>query len=106
MELLRQKRRRRAVLTQLDNFRVSKRFGCRMVGQHRNTQSVGKRLVNQEKAKQRRRLREIAAEQIRWVRRIAPRLLRREGRLGNRKRIDRLTRGGSAAQHPEKAGVS
>jgi len=71
-------------------FRVSERFACPVVGQHRSTQRHGGRLVDIEEAKLRRRLREIAAEHIRWGRRMAYRLLRREGWLVNHKRGHRL----------------
>jgi len=40
----------------------------------------------------RRRLREVAAEQIHWGRRMAYRLLRRDSWLVNHKRVDRLWR--------------
>jgi hypothetical protein len=53
------------------------------VGQHRSTQRHGGKVVDLEEAKLRRRLREIAAEHIRWGRRMAYRLLRREGWLVN-----------------------
>ena len=62
-------------------FRVSERFACRVVGQHRSTQRHATKVVDIEEAKLRRRLREIAAEHIRWGRRMAYRLLRREGWL-------------------------
>ena len=85
-------------------FRVFQRFACRVVGQHRSTQRHGGRVVDIEEAKLRRRLREIAAEHIRWGRRMAYRLLRREGWLVNHKRVHRLWRaGGPAAAHSEKA---
>jgi len=51
----------------LARFRVSERFACRVVGQHRSTQRHGGRVVAIEEAKLRRRLREIAAEHIRWA---------------------------------------
>ena len=57
-------------------FRVSERFACRVVGQHRSTQRHGGKVVDIEEAKLRRRLREIAAEHIRWGWRMAHRLLR------------------------------
>lgn len=63
-----------------------------MVGQHRSTQRHGGRVVDIEEAKLRRRLQEIAAEHIRWGRRMAYRLLRREGWLVNHKRVHRLWR--------------
>ena len=73
-------------------FRVSERFACRVVGQHRSTQRHVGKVDDIEEAKLRRRLREIAAEHIRWGRRMAYRLLRREGWLVNHKRVHRLWR--------------
>jgi putative transposase len=52
-------------------FRVSDRFACRVVGQHRSTQRYGVKVVDLEEAKLRRRPRKIAAEHIRWGRRKA-----------------------------------
>jgi len=63
-----------------------------VVGQHRSTQRHGGRVVDIAETKLRRRLREIAAEHIRWGRRMAYRLLRREGWLVNHKRVHRLWR--------------
>ena len=63
-----------------------------MVGQHRSTQRHPAKVVSIEEGKLRRRLREIAAEHIRWGRRMAYRLLRREGWLVNHKRVHRLWR--------------
>ena len=71
-------------------FRVSDRFACRVVGQHRSTQRHGGKVVFREEAKLRRRLREIAAEHIRWSRRMAYRLLRRESLTVNHKWVHRL----------------
>ena len=73
-------------------FRVSERLACRVVGQHPSTQRHATKVVDIEEAKLRRRLREIAAEHIRWGRRMAYRLLRREGWLVNHKRVHRLWR--------------
>ena len=73
-------------------FRVSERFACRVAGQHRSTQRHGVKVVDIEEAKLRQRLREIAAEHIRWGRRMAYRLLRREGWTVNHKRVQRLWR--------------
>ena len=73
-------------------FRVSERFACRVVGQHRSTHRHRGRGVDIEEVKLRRRLREIAGEHIRWGRRMAYRLLRREGWLVNHKRVHRLWR--------------
>ena len=61
------------------------------MGQHRSTQRHGGKVVSIEEAKLRHRLREIAAEHIRWGRRMAYRLLRREGWLVNHKRVHRLS---------------
>jgi putative transposase len=72
-----------------------------VVGQHRSTQRHGGKVADIEEAKLRHRLREIAAAlqsapcgatHIRWGRRMAYRLLRREGWLVNHKRVHRLWR--------------
>ena len=76
----------------LARFRVSERFACRVVGQHRSTQRNGGRVVDIAETKLRSRLRGIAAEHICWGRRMAYRLLRREGWLVNHKRVHRLWR--------------
>jgi len=73
-------------------FRISERFACRVVGQHRSTHRHRGKVVDLEGAKLRRRLREIAAKHIRWGRRMAYRLHRREGRLVDHKRLHRLWR--------------
>ena len=73
-------------------FRVSERFACRVVGQHRSTQRHAGKVVDIEEAKLRRRLREIAAEHIRWGRRLAYRVLLREGWGVNHKRVHRQWR--------------
>ena len=73
-------------------FRVSERFACKVVGQHRSTQRHATKVVDIEEAMLRRRLREIAAEHIRWGRRMAYRLLSREGWLVNHKRVHRFWR--------------
>lgn len=62
------------------------------MGQHRSTQRHSIKVVDIEEAKLRRRLREFAAEHIRWGRRMAYRLLRRKGWLVNHKRVHRLWR--------------
>jgi hypothetical protein len=59
-------------------FRVSERIAWRVAGQHRSTQRQAGKVVEIGVAKLRRRLREIAAEQIRWGRRMAYHGLRRE----------------------------
>ena len=63
-----------------------------MAGQHRSTQRHGGKVIDLEETKLRHRLREIAAEHIRWGRRMAYRLLRREGWTVNHKRVQRLWR--------------
>ena len=83
---------RRAVTVLQERYRASERFICRVVGQHRSTQRQPAKVVSIEEAKLRRRLREIAAEHIRWGRRMAYRLLRREGWTVNHKRVQRLWR--------------
>jgi hypothetical protein len=52
-------------------FRVAEQFTCKVLGQHRSTQRDFIKVVDIEEVKQRRRLREIAAEHIRWGRRMA-----------------------------------
>jgi hypothetical protein len=86
-KLLSPERRRSAVAVLQDRYRASERFICRVVGQHRSTQHHRSKVVSIEEAKLRHRLREIAAEHIRWSRRMAYRLLRREGCLVNHKRV-------------------
>jgi putative transposase len=74
------------------SYRSSERLVCRLVGQHRSTQRHPAKVVSIEEGKLRRRLREIAAEHIRWGRRMASRLLRREGWSVNNKCVQRLWR--------------
>ena len=75
-----------------ERYRASERLACRVVGQHRSTQRQIGKVVSIEEAKLRHRLREIAADHIRWGRRMAYRLLRREGWTVNHKRVQRLWR--------------
>jgi putative transposase len=63
-----------------------------VVGQHRSSESHVGKVVDPEEAKLRNRLRVIAAEHIRWGRRMAHRLLRRVGCSVNRRRVHRLWR--------------
>jgi putative transposase len=79
-------------VTLQERYRASERLVCRVVGQHRSTQRHGGKVVDIEEATLRHRLREIASEHIRWGRRMAYRLLRREGWLVNHKRVHRLWR--------------
>jgi len=60
------------------------------VGQHRSSQRHVGKVVDFEEAKLRHRLRDIAAEHIRCSRRMAYRLLWREGWTANHKRVLRL----------------
>ena len=89
-KLLSPERRRRAVTVLQERSRASERLVCRVVGQHRRTQRHPAKVVSTEEVKLRHRLREIAAEHIRWGRRMAYRLLRREGWSVNHKRVQRL----------------
>ena len=73
-------------------FRVSEGFACRVVGQNISTQRHGGKVVDLEEVKLRRRLREIAGEHIRWGRRMAHRVLQREGLRVIHKRVHRLWR--------------
>jgi transposase InsO family protein len=75
-----------------ERHRASERQACRVVGQHRSTQRHSGKVVDLAETKLRHRLREIAAEHIRWGRRMAYRLLRREGWSVNHKRVQRLWR--------------
>jgi putative transposase len=72
-----------------------------VAGQHRSTQRHGGKVVDIEEAKLRQRLREIAAEHIRWGRRMAYRLLRREGWTVNHKRVP--LPGSESGQGPQTA---
>jgi transposase InsO family protein len=63
-----------------------------MVGQHCSTQRHPAEVVSIEEVQLRYRLREIAAELIRWGRRMAYSLPRREGWSVTHKRVQRLWR--------------
>jgi hypothetical protein len=100
-KLLSPERRRRAVTILQERYRASERKVCRVVSQHRSTQHHPPKVISIEERKLRRRLRQIAvvlrsasqgASHIRWGRRMAYRLLRREGSLVNHKRVHRLWR--------------
>ncbi len=91
-KLLSPERRRRAVTVLQERYRASERKVCRVVGQHRSTQRHPAKVVSIEEGKLRHRLREIAADHIRWGRRMAYRLLRREGWSVKHKRMQRLWR--------------
>ena len=81
-------------------FRVSERFACRVMDQHRSTQRYSTKVVDIEEAKLRRRHREITAEQTRWSRRMVYRVLRREGwRVNHSKRQSDTQRRPTTARH-------
>jgi len=80
------------VVVLVERFGVSQRRACRVVGQHRSTQRRPRRLIPDEEAKLRRRLRTIAREHPRWGWKTAHTILRREGHTINRKRTRRLWR--------------
>jgi len=75
-----------------ERFRVSERRACHLVGQNRTTQRNPERVVDIAEYKLRQRLREIARTHVRWGRRKAYQLLRREGWEVNHKRVQRLWR--------------
>jgi transposase InsO family protein len=85
-----------------EHYRAYERRLCRVVGQHRSSQRHPAKVVSIEEGKLRHRLREIAAEHIRWRGRMAYHLLRREGWSVNHKRVQRLWReeGLQRAEHP------
>ena len=90
-KLLSPERRRRAVLDLQERYRASELKVCRVVRQHRSTQRHPAKVASMV-GRLRRRFREIAAEHIRSGRRMAYRLMRREGWLVNHKRVHRLWR--------------
>ena len=75
-----------------EHYRASERFICRVLEQQRSTQRHAGKVVDLEEAKLRHRFQEIAADHSRWGRRMAYRLLRREGWTVNHKRLQRLWR--------------
>ncbi len=85
-------RRCRAVTVLQGRYRASERQACRVVGHHRSTQRHPGKVPSIEEGMLRHRLREIATEHIRWDRRMAYRLLRREGCTVNHKWLQRLWR--------------
>jgi hypothetical protein len=91
-KLLSPERRRRAVTVLQERCRASERLVCRVVGQHRSTQRHNGEVVSIKEATLRDRLREIAAEHIRWGRRMPSRLLRREGWMVKHKWVQRIWR--------------
>jgi len=85
-------RRPRAVVVLQERFGVSERRACRVVGQHRSTQSGPARPMPTEDEKLRRELRRFARRHPRLGWRKAHDVLRREGWTVNHKRLRRLWR--------------
>ena len=84
-------RRRRAVRHLQRCFRVSERRACQLTSQHRSSQRYQRRLLPDE-ALLRERLQLLARRHPRWGYRRIHVLLRREGWMCNRKRVQRLWR--------------
>src|SRR5204862_3298149 len=90
-KLLSPERRRRAVVHLQGRFRVSERRACQATRQHRSSQRYQRRRVPTE-ALLRERLRLLARRHPRYGYRRIHALLRREGFVCNRKRVQRLWR--------------
>ncbi len=75
-----------------ERFGVSQRRACRVVGQHRSTQRLDPPTPSDEEAELRAFLRAFSKERPRWGWRRAAKAARREGRVVNDKRIQRLWR--------------
>ena len=75
----------------MDRLGLSERRACQITGQHRSTQRRGDPLVGADDGL-RARLRRISTEHPRWGYRTAWGLLRGEGMVVNRKKIQRLWR--------------
>jgi putative transposase len=82
--------RRAAVAYLQERFGFSQRRVCRLVGANRSTVRYRRRRREDERV--RRRLRELAAERLRFGYRRLHALLRREGIIVNHKRVERLYR--------------
>jgi putative transposase len=82
-------RRRQAVVLLQDEFGVSQRRACRVVGQHRSTQRLPPPDPDDEQLKLRSWLRAFATRR-RWGWRRAADGLRREGWTVNHKRVRRV----------------
>jgi putative transposase len=85
-------RRRQAAVLLQDEFGVSQRRACRVVGQHRSTQRLPPPGPDDEELQLRRWLRAFARRRPRWGWRRAADGLRREGWTVNHKRVRRLWR--------------
>ncbi len=75
-----------------ERFGVSQRRACRVVGQHRSTQRLAPPTPSDDEAELRAFLRAFSKERPRWGWRRAAKQTRREGRVVNDKRIQRLWR--------------
>lgn len=76
----------------VDRLRVSERRACQITGQHRSTQRHQPRHGGDRDDALRERLRKLSAEHPRWGYRLAWGVLREEGWVVNRKKIQRLWR--------------
>ncbi len=85
-------RRRQAVDVLEDEFGVSQRHACRVVGQHRSTQRHESVVPPDDEAQLRAELRAFAKRRPRWGWRRAAKYLRRQGWAVNNKRVRRLWR--------------
>ena len=75
-----------------ERFGVSERRACRLAGQHRSTQRFVAKAPSDDEQALRAFLRSFARERPRWGWRRAAKQARREGRVVNDKRIQRLWR--------------
>ena len=85
-------RRRQAVIVLEDEFGVSQRRACKVVGQHRSTQRLEPPARTAEDDQIRAHLRDFARRRPRWGWRRAAKDLRRNGLRVNNKRVRRLWR--------------
>lgn len=84
-----------------ERFGVSERCACRVAGQHRSTQRKPRAARPIEETKLRGLLRAIAKRHPRWGYKMAARVVRREGWLVNRKRVQRLWRDEGLKRPPQ-----
>lgn len=85
-------RRRSAVKVLRKRFGVSQRRACRVVGQHRSTQRLVPPVRSDDEAELRAWLRAFSKQRPRWGWRRAAKEARKQGRVVNDKRIQRLWR--------------
>ncbi len=95
-------RRRQAVEVLEDEFGISQRRACHVVGQHRSTQRHPAPEPPDNEAKLREELRAFAKRRPRWGWRRAAKHLRRQGWKVNNKRVRRLWRD-EGLQVPQKS---